>query len=82
MNAIVRDNGWKSRKLAFCTFAVFAMLGFALLTAPLPALTPLFDTFVGGVVAVAGLFLTGSVATKWVGTKAPADPGATEPEAK
>jgi hypothetical protein len=74
MNDIVRDGGYKSRKLAFSFFAVITIFAGWIIAGKYPAMAALYDTFVGGVVAIAGLFLTGSVATKWVGTKAPADP--------
>lgn len=64
-----RDNGFKSRKLWFSVFAVATIFGGATLGAHWTSFAPLYDTLVGGIVAVAGLFLTGQVATKWVNTK-------------
>lgn len=74
MNEIVRDNGIKSRKLWFSVFAVAMVLGGAFVAAHWPSLAPMYDTMVGGIVAITGLYLTGSVATKFVGTKAPPKP--------
>lgn len=69
MNEIIRDGGIKSRKLWFSVFVVVTMFGGAAVCAKWPALVPLYDTFVGGIVAVTGLFLTGNIANKWVGIK-------------
>lgn len=74
MNEIVRDNGFKSRKFWFSVFITVVMLFAWLVAGVKPALAPLYDTLVGGLVALAGLYLTGSIATKWVGSKAPASP--------
>jgi divalent metal cation (Fe/Co/Zn/Cd) transporter len=74
MNEIIRDNGYKSRKLWFSAFAIVAIFGGWIGAGLMPSLVPMFATFVGGVLGVAGLFLTGNVATKLVGTKVPADP--------
>lgn len=67
MNPIVADNGFKSRKLWFSVFstAVIAAGGWA--GAKWPQFAPLYDTMVGGIVGIAGIYLTGSVATKLVG---------------
>jgi hypothetical protein len=69
MNEIIKDGGFKSRKLWFSVFAVVALFLGAGLAAWLPSVAPLYGELVGGIVAIAGLFLTGSVATKWVGSK-------------
>jgi hypothetical protein len=74
MNPIVRDNGYRSRKLWFAVAAVAVLFIAWMQTATHPTLIPTFDTFVGGLVAIVVALLTGSVATKWVGSKVPADP--------
>jgi hypothetical protein len=74
VSEIIRDGGWKSRKLWFSVFAVLILLAGWVLAGHFHSLQALYDTFVGGVVGVSGLYLTGSVATKWVGTKAPQAP--------
>jgi putative Mn2+ efflux pump MntP len=70
MNEIIRDNGWKSRKLAFSLFSVLTIFCGALIGARWQSFQPMYETLVGGVVAVAGLYLGGTIATKWVGIKA------------
>jgi hypothetical protein len=71
MNEIIRDNGWKSKKLWFAAGAIASIFVGAVLAAFLAPIAPLYGDMVGGIVAVTGLFLTGNVANKWVGTKAP-----------
>lgn len=55
-----------SKKLWFSVGAIAAMFGFALMSAKITMIGPMFDSFVGGVVAITGLFLTGNVANKWI----------------
>jgi len=45
------------------------------------ALRPLYESFVGGVVAISGMFLIGNVGAKWVSGKT-ATPTATTPSPK
>lgn len=76
-----RDGGWKSRKLWFSVFAV-ASLYFGMKVASTEAtLRPLYESFVGGVVAISGMFLIGNVGAKWVSGKT-ATPVATPPSPK
>ena len=61
-----KDGGAKSRKLWFSVYAITVMVLAALIGARLPAFAPMYDTLVGGIVAVTAAFLTGNVAAKWV----------------
>jgi hypothetical protein len=61
-----QDGGAKSRKLWFSVYAITVMVASALIGARLPAFAPMYDTLVGGIVAVTAAFLTGNVAAKWV----------------
>lgn len=72
MNEIIRDGGFRSRKLWYSVFATGMVVISGLGVLLWAGLAPLYDTMVGGIVAIAGLYLTGSVATKWVGSKVPA----------
>lgn len=74
MNEIIRDGGYKSRKLAFCFFAVVVMFIGACVACKCAGFASIYSTFVGGVMGVVALLLTGNVATKFVGLKAPQDP--------
>lgn len=64
---------WKSKKLWFGVGAICAMFGFALVSSLwIPAMVPLFDGFVGGVVGVTGIVIAGNVANKMAIAKMPA----------
>jgi hypothetical protein len=67
---ILHDGGFLSRKLLFSLFSVIVIFAGWLIAGHFPSLQGLFQTYVGGVVGVAGLYLTGSVATNWTATKA------------
>jgi hypothetical protein len=71
MNEIIRDGGVKSRKLWFSVFAITTLFIGALLAGKFPPFAALYGDLVGGIVGIAGLYLTGNIAQKWVGTKAP-----------
>lgn len=62
----LNDGGNKSRKLWFSIYAIAVMVVAALAGARMPAFAPMYDTLVGGIVAVTAAFLTGNVAAKWV----------------
>lgn len=56
-----------SKKFLFVIGCVWALFIFAYISASrLAPMIPMFDTFVGGVLGLAGLYLTGNVANKWV----------------
>lgn len=56
-----------SKKFLFVIGCVWALFAFAYIAASrLTPMVPMFDTFVGGVLGLAGLYLTGNVANKWV----------------
>lgn len=65
-----KDGGAKSRKLWFAAGVGLAMIGSWLCTGYLVTLQPTFDTLVGGLLAIAGLFMAGNVSSKWVIAKA------------
>ena len=67
---ILHDGGFLSRKLLFSVFSAALIFAGWLIAGHFASLQGLFQTYVGGVVGIAGLYLTGSVATNWVGTKA------------
>jgi hypothetical protein len=60
------DGGNKSRKLWFSVYSIGVMTVAALVGSRLPTFAPMYDTLVGGIVAVTAAFLTGNVAAKWV----------------
>lgn len=65
-------NGWKSRKLWFSVFAIGVLyLGTRGAIESL-AFGAIYSTFSGAVVAIAGLFLAGNAASKFIGLKAAA----------
>lgn len=70
MNPDLNDGGAKSRKLWFSVYSIAVMVIAALAGAHMPAFAPMYDTLVGGIVAVTAAFLTGNVAAKWVIGKA------------
>lgn len=70
MNEIVRDGGMKSRKLWFAVFAMMLVVISGAGAVYLPTFASIYETLVGGIVAVAGMYLTGNVAQKWVGVRA------------
>lgn len=56
-----------SKKFLFVIGSVWAMFLFAALAAwKLNMMTSMYDAFVGGVIALAGMYLTGNVANKYV----------------
>lgn len=76
MNEIVRDGGNKSRKLWFSVFSIVTIALGGVAAAVWPAFLPVYETFVGGVVAISGLYLAGNVTQKLIGSKVPATPAA------
>lgn len=66
-----RDGGWKSRKLWFSLFAIGVLYMGARIANGDTAFRAVYESFVGGVVAISGMFLIGNVGAKWVSTKAP-----------
>lgn len=57
---------YTSKKFWSFIFTVACMFGFAMAAARIPALTAMFDVFVGGVVAALGIYQTGNVMNKSV----------------
>lgn len=56
-----------SKKFIFVIGCVGALFGFAVVAAwKLILMAPMYDAFVGGVIALAGIYLTGNVANKFV----------------
>jgi disulfide bond formation protein DsbB len=70
MNEIVRDNGVKSRKLWFSVFSIAVIAVIGLAAGSYPGIVSIYSALVGGIVAVAGLYMTGNVTQKWVGAQA------------
>jgi len=66
------DGGWKSRKLWFAVFAVGALFLGAGLGAKYASFAPMYETLAGSIVAVCALLFTGTVANKYVASKAAA----------
>lgn len=64
-----RDGGFASRKFWVVVGTATSIITCWLLTGFMKALVPTYDTVVGGLLAVAGLYLTGNVVTKWVTAK-------------
>jgi hypothetical protein len=64
-------SGWKSRKLWFSVFCVLVIAAVAIVAirTESPTVHLVFEVTVGGVVAIAGLFLAGNVTGKWVSVK-------------
>jgi len=59
-NIIAKDGGYRSRKLIFAVFTSVLILASPLL---IPAVT--LGEVISGLVAVAGVYITGNVITKW-----------------
>jgi hypothetical protein len=64
-----RDGGLASRKLWFCVGTALAMIATWFCTGFIHSLQPTFDTVIGGILAISGLYLTGNVASRWVAAK-------------
>lgn len=65
----LNDGGFQSRKLWFCVLGLALVLVGALIAAHWPAFGANYETFVGGIVGITSLFLTGNVAARWVAAK-------------
>lgn len=65
-----KDGGYRSRKFWFAMWATCLIFAGAIVGAIVATFVPLYDTMVGGVVAITGLLLTGNIANKWVTGKA------------
>lgn len=83
-NEAWKDGGWKSRKLGFSIFAIAILYIGARIANADTAFRAVYESFVGGVVGISGMYLIGNVGTKWVaGKAAPAAPPTTPaPKAK
>ena len=66
-----KDGGSKSRKLWFSVFCVAVLFVGMAFIAYHEAAIGLYDTFVGGVVGLAGIYLAGNVGSKLMATKLP-----------
>jgi hypothetical protein len=66
-----KDSGWKSRKLWFSIFAIGILYRGAVVAMDEASFRAVYESFVGGVVGIAGLFLVGNIGAKFVSTKAP-----------
>jgi len=60
---------WKSRKLGFSIICIAALAAVAVAAAKFPAMIGLYPVFVGGVTAVAGLYLSSNIASQHVDSK-------------
>lgn len=69
------DGGAKSRKLWFSLYTSSLIVLSGYVCSILPAMVPLFDTMVGGLVGVLALYLGGNVGARFA-TKAPVPPAA------
>lgn len=58
------DGGYGSRKLLFCLCCLLVIVGCWFSTGWLHTLSPTFDLLVGGVLAVAGLYLGANIGSK------------------
>lgn len=65
-----KDGGYRSRKLWFAVYATGLIFAGAVVISRLPAVAPLYDTMVGGIVGITVALLTGNIAAKWVIGKA------------
>ena len=65
-------HNWKSRKLWFSVFAILMLLLGLVMSLDNPAFATVYATYAGSVVSVAGLFLAGNAAAKWINNKNPA----------
>jgi hypothetical protein len=85
LKEILKDGGFKSRKLWLVVYAIHALLAGWFATAHWKALAPEFSTFVGGVIALVGLYFGSNVttkatlATRVTGSAAPSDSPAAAP---
>jgi hypothetical protein len=65
----LKDHGFKSRKLAFSIFTILCVFAGLVLAGFWPTIQPMYDTLVGGVVAIAGLYLAGNIGQRFVATR-------------
>jgi hypothetical protein len=63
------DGGFMSRKLLLTLATMLMIVGVAMLCVAFPVLIPLFDTIVGGLMGLAGLYLAGNISSRWVNAK-------------
>jgi cytochrome c biogenesis protein CcdA len=63
------DGGVASRKLWFAVGTASVMVICWVVTALHAALTPTYDTLLGGLLAVLGLYLTGNISSRWITAK-------------
>jgi len=64
------EHNWRSRKLWFSVFSIVTLYWALLQAQESEVFRPMYETFVGGVVAITGLLLAGNVVAKWTpGTK-------------
>jgi hypothetical protein len=66
MTAALRDGGARSRKLWYAVGTSVGIIACAGLCAYVPALIPLFDTMVGGLIGVFALYAGANVGAKHV----------------
>jgi hypothetical protein len=67
----VKDGGYFSRKFTFGVGATLLIVFVALVAAKwVPAMIPMYDAMVGGIIALYGLFLGGNISGKHVIGKA------------
>ena len=63
-------DGISSKKLWFSVGSVATLFAFPIIASHIPTMAPMYDAYVGGVIALAGLYLTGNIANKYVAVKA------------
>jgi hypothetical protein len=64
-----RDGGNKSRKLWFSVFAIGIMFAALVYATSRSVGEALYNSFVDGVVGIAGLYIVGNIGAKWTASK-------------
>lgn len=65
----LKDGGIKSRKLWFAIFIALMIFVGALLTLKYPGFGANYETLVGGLLGISGVYLAGNVTSRWASSK-------------
>ncbi len=66
---VIKDTGFKSRKLVVVILAHILVLLGGILSAKWPSFAPSYETFVGGTIAIASMYVVGNVSSTFLNGK-------------
>lgn len=66
---ILKDGGYKSRKLIICCVAMLLILAGAILAEHSAAIGPIYSIYCSSILTAAALYIGGNSVVKWVLTK-------------